>query len=301
MANFARLIDGEWRVTLASGAEMFQAWQWGPGRFSIHRLSRATEAGGVWAGDVMYWHPGRKEVRLLSLHEDIPGVGRGVGEGAITFAGTNADAVLDLRQPRGPRRLTFHWLFDGADRYDEPLLEDSGSGPMPLNKLTFVRVPARAATLSHREPLRPSGRLRAFDAFLGAWDTRTGDGTRARSTFEWVPSLEIVRARTVATTGEGVEPSLRLDVTFYAPIEPGPVRCLALSSDGSVFEGGVTEIEGGAMHLELEGDEGDRVTRRVVRLEVEQDGTLHQRTWSVRGADRTIVADVHHEKAVAND
>lgn len=55
-------------------------------------------------------------------------------------------------------------------------------------------------------------------------------------------------------------------------------------------------VEGGALQLDLKGYEGDRVDRHVVRLDFEKDGTLRYRVWSLQGAERTLVLDVHHKK-----
>ena len=79
MASFARLVGGEWRVTFASGASASHAWHWGPGKRSMSRMAYGmadgSDATNPWAGEVLYWHPGLGQVCLLSLHEDIPGVG----------------------------------------------------------------------------------------------------------------------------------------------------------------------------------------------------------------------------------
>ena len=84
MASFARLVGGEWRVTFASGASAVHAWHWGPGKRSMRRMAYGLADGSrsatnPWAGEVLYWHPGLGQVRVLTMHEDIPGVGRGVG------------------------------------------------------------------------------------------------------------------------------------------------------------------------------------------------------------------------------
>jgi len=53
-------------------------------------------------------------------------------------------------------------------------------------------------------------------------------------------------------------------------------------------------LEGGALQFDLKGYEGERVVPYVVRFDFEMDGTLHHRVWSLDGAERTLILDVHH-------
>jgi hypothetical protein len=308
MASFARMAGGEWQVTFASGTRALHAWQWGPGQHSLRKMTNGSEGvGNPWAGEVMYWHPGARQVRVLSLHEDIPGVGRGVGEGTITFDGETAAGLLDLHQPRGHRKLASRWVFDGPDKYRDVLLEDGGSGFGPLNELVFSRVPARAELPAPvaQGNTGPSGRLRAFDALVGhTWrangraytgGSHQADG-RVQSTFQWIPSLQAVWARSMSLGGEGTASTHLLDAYFIEPIGSGPLRCLALTNQGCVHEGDVTVLDGGALQLELTGYEADRVVRHIVHLEVDQGGTLRHRVWSLEGTERAVVLDIHHRK-----
>ena len=301
MKPFARLVGGEWEMTLASGVKQHQAWQWGPGKHSVRLMEYgavSTASGGAspWAGEVIYWHPGRKEVRVLSVHGDIPGVGRGVGEGTISFDGEKAEGRVDLYQPRGPRKLGTRWAFDGPDRYRDELLEDTGGGMQPQNGWTFSRVPAReprpAAGGAGGAAGAPTGKLRAFEPLLGAWQGEAGTGESVQTTFEWLPSLQVVCARTAAAG----EPSHRMEAYFYEHVKDGVARCLALSSTGGVYEGDVRVAEGGALEAALKGYEGDKVVDLVVRLDVEGE-RLRQRVWVVEGAERRPVADVAHSRA----
>lgn len=97
MANFARLVGGEWRATYLSGKSMFHAWHWGPGRHSARRMTDGSGAGGEpWRGvQVYYWHPGHEQVRLLGV-EPVAG---GVAEGTVRFAGETARRCW--RRPAG--------------------------------------------------------------------------------------------------------------------------------------------------------------------------------------------------------
>lgn len=285
MASFARMVGGEW-----SGLSALHTWHWGPGKHSI----RGGEL------EVIYWHPGHKQVRLLSLHADIPGVGRGSGEGTIKFEGETANGALDLYQPRGLRKLAMRWAFEGPDKYRDTLLEDSGAGFKPLAEWDRFRVPKRVETPPHapEKTLKPPEHLRAFEALLGrTWeaqvsadDSGAGKAVDIQSTFEFVPDYVYGRVRAPSKDGE---PAHLLDAYFYQHVRTLALRCLALSNRGGVYEGEVTVVDGGALQLDLKGYEGDRV---VARFDFENDETLRQRVWTLDGAERTLMLDVHHKK-----
>lgn len=288
MASFARMVGGEW-----SGLSTLHTWHWGPGKHSMR--------GG--ALEVLYWHPGRKQVCLLSMHADIPAVGRGSGEGTMKFEGETANGTLDLHQPRGLRKLAMRWTFEGPDKYRDTLLEDSGSGFKTLAEWDRFRVPKRpeAPPRAVEETLKPPEHLRAFEALLGrtweahggAGDSVTGMAVHVQSTFEFVP--DYVYGRVLAPSKDG-EPAHLLDAYFYQEVRTGALRCLALSNRGGVYEGEVTVVDGGALQLDLKGYEGDRVVPLVARFDFEKDQTLRQRVWSLEGAERTLMLDVHHKK-----
>jgi hypothetical protein len=287
MASFARLVGGEW-----SGLSALQTWQWGPGKHSI----RGGEL------EVIYWHPGRKQVCLLSMHADIPGVGRGSGEGTMKFEGETANGVLDLYQPRGLRKLAMRWAFQGPDTYRDTLLEDSGAGFTTLAEWERVRVPKRTESPREAEQtLTLPEHLKAFEALLGrTWeaqvrmgDSVTGEAVHIQSTFEFVP--DYVYGRVLAPSKDG-EPAHVLDVYFYQEVRTGSLRCLALSNRGGVYTGEVIVVDGGALHLDLKGYEGERVVPLVARFDFEKDDTLRQRVWSLEGGERSLTLDVRHQR-----
>ena len=307
MASFARLVGGEWRVTFASGESASHAWHWGPGQHSMSRLTYGSAGGSdatnPWAGEVMYWHPGLGQVRVLSLHEDIPGVGRGVAEGTIRFEGETTEAVLDLDQPRGRRRLGSRQSFEGPDKYHEVLLEDGGSGLQPLNSWDFVRDEARSPTpppAAQPAPLELPERWKPFEALVGSTWESTGDSAgggalRIRSTFEWVPSLEVVVARAHALDGQG-QATHRLDAYLFRDVRTEALRCLALTDRGGVYEGELTVRDEGALQLDLTFYEGQRGVPHVAQFDLEDEGRLRTRAWSLDGGARTLVLDVAHER-----
>ncbi len=303
MASFARMVGGEWRVTFSSGTSMFHTWHWGPGQHSMRRMTDGSGAGGEpWRElQVYYWHSGRKEVCLLSLHPDVPTVGRGVSEGTIKFEGEIADAVFDLYQTGGRRKMGLRWAFDGPDKYHETLLEATGpDGLKPMNEFDHVRSktpPAKRPRTGEEAP-KPTEHLKAFESLLGRiWDGRgnwgTGDAFHIESTFEFIPLANAFYARSFALRGNG-EPIHLLDAYFYHHTGTDRLRCLALSNSGGVYEGDVAVLDGGSLQLDLKGYEGHRVVPYVVRLDFEKDGTKRHRVWSVDGAERTPLLDVHH-------
>lgn len=309
LAPFARLVGGEWRVGFAGGASSVHAWRWGPGQHSMHKWTDGSDpSGGPWAVEVLYWHPGHRQVQMLALHGTIPGVGRGVGDGSIAFDGDTANGLMTLRQPRGPRKLGLRWAFEGPDAYHGTLLEDSGAGGMqPLAEWDFVRTPQGSTARRSGVAADPSTlpeHFKAFDVLVGrAWETlgptAEGEAPRVRTTYEWVPSLEVITARTMAP-GNGGEPEPVLDAYFYQAVGSEAVRCLVLSRTGGVYEGDVT-TDAGALHLNLTGSEGDRAATYVVRFDLEKDGTLRQRVWAVVDGVRTLTLDVRSASTPQED
>ena len=244
----------------------------------------------------MYWHPGRKHVRLLGMEP----VARGVAEGTINFEGDTADGVLDLHQAGGLRKLSLRWAFDGPDRYRDTLLEATGPGVYTtLVELDHVRSKPPATPRPRTvEGEKPSERLKALEPLLGrTWEAEGGwaggDALHARSTFEWVPLADAIYVRVLAPGKDGEH---LLDAYLYHHTGANVLRCLALSNRGGVYEGDVTALDGGVLQLDLRGYEGDRVVPYVVRFDFEKDGTLHQRVWSLKAAERTLLLDVHHKK-----
>jgi hypothetical protein len=316
LAPFARMVRGEWRMTAASGSGQFDRWTWGPGRHSIRNRTFGFGAGDTpWASlDVYYRHPGRGEVRVLHLHPDIPGVGRGAGEGTMSFEGERAEATYELFQPGAPvqpRALTMRWTFDGPDRFREELLETTGpAGPSPLAEWLYVRHDELTPPPAHSAPEAspPARHLAAFAPLLGTTravrGTWTGSPERSldvRATFEWLPLVEVVLARVVAPAGTD-EPIPLLDAYLYHHPTADELRCLALSADGGVHAGTATVLEDGAVQLELESHaHGDAAAFRLVHLELRPDGVLRGRVQSAAGLREELLLDARAMSASASD
>lgn len=301
MAPFARMVGGEWQVTAASGTSMYHTWHWGPGKHSLRVMTDGSDAvGNPWrALQAFYWHPGRNQVCLLGLNP----YARSVAEGTIKFADESADAVIDLHQTGGRRKMGLRWDFDGPDKYHEILLEETGSeGFKPLAEWDHVRskgppVPPPPAAA---ETPKLAERLKAFEPLFGhTWEARgdwpTKEAFHIQTTFEWVPYADGIYARVLAPIKDGA-PTHLLDAYFYHHTGTGALRCLTLSNRGGVYEGDLTVLDNGALQFDLKGYAGDQIVPHVVRFDFAPDGTPRQRVWSVNGTERTLLLDVEHRK-----
>ncbi len=295
MGEFARMAQGEWRL----GTVQADRWTWGPGRHSIRSHTDGFGGDGKpWRELVIYyWRPDRKEIHLLSFHPDIPGIGRGVGEGVFEFDGDTAAASIVLRQPGRPtpvrRTLASRWTFADPDHYHEVLLEDSGAGLAPLAEWDYARsmeltlwpAPAPGAAPT------PSRNIGAFVPLLGDWESQGDQERRLRSSFEWMEYLDVVALRVERATDVD-EAEHVLDAYLYHHLGSDELRCLALSASGGVYEGVVTVLKDSSLEVDLRGHEGDRPARFAVRLDHTRDERLRQRVWSVDGAARRLLLDM---------
>ncbi len=66
---------------------------------------------------------------------------------------------------------------------------------------------------------------------------------------------------------------------------------LALSSSGAVDEGELIPLASGAFEADMKRYDGDSVVRVVERFDVETDGVLRARTWTVEGQTRNLWHD----------
>jgi hypothetical protein len=313
MAPFARLIGGEWRMSAGAWPGMRDTWHWGPGRNSVHALTDGLDAtGNPWrALQVFYWHPGQKQVCVLNIHPDIPGIGRGVGEGTIAFDGVTANGVFDLYQPGNHRKMGLRWTFVGPDKYHDVLLEATGpEGLKPLAEWDHFHSNEAAdsqPSLAGTAPQLPK-HLKSLQPLLGRiWETSfdsEGDGTgvalNVQTTLEWVPIVDYVHARVRASEKDS-EPTHLWDIYLYFHVKSGSLRCLALSNRGGVYEGDLSVLDGGALQVELNGNEGDEIVLQIARFDLENDGNLRHRAWSIEGTKRTLVLDVQHTNREPND
>ncbi|MFN0241795.1 MAG: hypothetical protein ACKVWV_02800 [Planctomycetota bacterium] len=303
MASFARMVGREWKMTALAGTSTYDTWHWGPSKHSTRVMTDGSSSDLIpepWRGlQVFYWHPGRKQVCTLGLSP----YDRGVSEGTIQFDGETADGVFDLYQTSGRRKMGLRWTFDGPDKYHDILLEETGpAGLEPVNGWDHFRSdgpPAPRATTTEKTP-EPSAHPKVFGSLFGRmWESKgdraSGDSLHFQTTFEYVPYADGIYVRVIAPTKER-EPTHLLDAYLYHHTGMDKLRCLALSNRGGVHEGDVTVLDGGAVQLDLKGYEGDEVVPHVVRFDLESDGTLRSRVWSLAGSERTLLLDVHHKE-----
>lgn len=301
MANFARLIPGEWRQTASNGTSMFHTWHWGPGQHSIRRRTDGVGAGGEpWHElQVYYWHDGLKQIRVLGMSP----YARGINEGTIQFDGETAEGISDLYQSGGiHRQMGLRWVFSAKDRYRETLLEATDPGDLkPLVEFDQIRTKPAAVPRPHAvEGEKPSEHLKAFEPLLGhVWEARgawtAGGAIHTRTTFEWVPVADAIYARVIAPTTDG-EPTHLLDAYLYHHTGTKTLRCLALSNSGGVHEGEMTMREGEGLQFDLKGYENNRAVQLIVCFDFDTAGTLRDRVWSLKGAERTLLLDIQHKK-----
>ena len=327
MEGFSRLAPARWRREVASGA-VTEECEWGPGRRSVRMFT--VEPGGDpgWQDlHVHYWHPLAREIRVWT----VSSFDRGVGEGTLAFSGGNARADLTMHQGRATRRLSTRWTFTGDDAFLSELLEDSGDGAgyAPLAAWKYLRLPAGGAGPAARTPAaansRLSERLTALEPLLGEWrvtaagpvpgvpgapGANAGAGTaragaagagptapqafEGRITARSVPGTEAIEVR-VSKGADGAGLSV-LDAYVYSHTGRGALRCLALCADGTVCEGGVEVLSGGAIRLRLDatGPASPSPTSRaiIVDLTPAADGSVQGavRADATGGADATGAA-----------
>ena len=190
------------------------------------------------------------------------------------------------------------WAFDGPDKYHDTLLEASGrDGLKTLVEFDHTRTkPPAKPRLRAVAGEKPSERMKALEPLLGhTWEAKgewaTKDPFRTQTIFEWVPLADAIYARVVVPDGEHL-----LDAYFYHHTGAKALRCIVLSSRGGVYEGDVAALDGGALQLDLKGHEGERGVQHVVRFDLEKDGTLRHRIWSLKGKERMLMLDVHQKK-----
>ncbi|HVJ81635.1 MAG TPA: hypothetical protein VNC50_11240, partial [Planctomycetia bacterium] len=305
LVPFARIVGGEWKTTFASGKSMVDVWHWGPGRRSLRVITHGdAAAGGPWRGvEIIYWHPGRKEIRSLSLNP----YAQSVSEGVVKLEGDTAETVADLHQTGRLRKITTRREFAGPEKNRVSLLEETAPGKLtPLVAWDYIRsktltpIVPPAAAKARKAP----DRLAALEPLLGrVWKTslNLGDGNQPVETiFERIPHLDVLYGRSFAFIVNGV-PDHAFDIYLYHHVGAGRLRCLALSSQGALFEGDVEVRAGGRLELALKGAQGDRDLSYVLGLEPEKDGTFHQRLWTpaaggARGG-RTLLHESQHSPA----
>jgi len=305
---FTKLMGGEWRLTMQSGHMMFERWEWGPGRRSVISQTYGADGGGnPWRSlEVIYWHPQEKKLCTLGLSPDIPGLGRGVSEGALSFDGTIAEGEFDLHQPGHPgraiRKMMSRWKLEDADTLRRTLLEDDGSGMKPLGEWTHRRV-RELSTLPTVDPQAdvPAAELAAFRRFIkGTWQavdtTHQNQARRTSTKLTWIPYLKAIHARTVANADTAQERVL-LDAFLYFHVGLKKLRCFALVHDGAVIEG---ELSLASKKHRLMGtliEYGNHSSRRLaVEIDWVKFPNVRERFWETKAdGSREMIRDIQHQ------
>jgi hypothetical protein len=307
MASFAIMEEGQWDL----GSIHADTWRWGPGKHSIRSHTVGTDASGrPWREmAIYYWHPGLEQIRVLSLHPDIPGIGRGVAEGSIEFDGRTLTGQADLyqtgRQKPTYRRLAHRWTFNGPDRYHEVLLENSGRGYQTLAEWDYVRTEKQPSTQIDPEadaPL-PSENLTSLVPLLGQWESLNEQGherdDHTRLNFEWAEYLDLIAVRLDSADHEETDDPL-CDAYLFHHVGTNTLRCLALTRSGLVYEGDITQRTDGSLQCELTCIQDDLETKAIARLEIERDGSLRVRIWTAPDEDRPLIHDARYQRVGAN-
>jgi hypothetical protein len=158
MASFARMVGGEWRMTMTSGEKQYTVWYWGPGRRSLRAITHGHDGGGnPWRDlSVVYWHPGLGQVREIGLNP----FAQSASESTFRLDGKDSEAFTDLYQNGAHRKLASRTTFDGPDRYRAVLMEQiEGSGVTTLAEWEYERLQTltRPSRRRRRRNGSPSG------------------------------------------------------------------------------------------------------------------------------------------------
>lgn len=264
LAAFERLVDGEWRLGSGGGWKQVDRWEWGPGKRSIISQTYGTDnEGAPWRVLSVYFHdPQQNRIELLGMHRDIPGIGRGLSEGTISFDGDTAEGVFDLHQSASPtgnaahRKMALKWSFTENAHYTDTLLEDSGRGFATLAQWKRVRSDELTPLPAVAEAdAKPSGPFAAFTPLVGRdWhstiESTSGEALRIRTHVEWIPYVQAIRAR-ISTQAEGKEPTAILEAFLYRHPAAGTLHALVLSSDGTVYKGSLSSNRSDELRFDL--------------------------------------------------
>lgn len=306
LAAFERMVEGEWRLGSESGWNQFHRWQWGPGKRSIIRQTYGTDnEGDPWRTLAVYYHdPQQNHIAVFGMHRDIPGIGRGLSEGTISFDGDTAEGVSELRQSARPgtgdgalRNMAVKWSFTGNEHYIDTLLEDAGRGFAAIAEWKRVRSDELTPLPAVAEAdAKPSGPLSAFAPLAGqTWSStieRPGaDPLAIRTTIEWIPYIHAIHAR-ISTPTDAAETTPLLEAFIYQHPAAGTLHALALAADGTVYKGALTVLESGSMQFTMESSGSAQFFARIDL----NDNTPHTRIWSGTDTDRTLMLDTQLRK-----
>jgi Two component regulator propeller len=297
LAFFARMMDGEWKMTADSGASVFRTWHWGPGQHSLRVMNDGKDAAGnPWLDfDVVYWHPGSQEIRVFGVSQFY----RGITEGVASVDGERAVVDFDLHQTGGRRRLRSEVEYLGPDRHHVKLSEAKWNPDLswaPLAEWDVVRNQSSEGVrrIDAGDSKAPSELIRPLQSLLGHWDTWTNSASESvrhlRSSIEWIPRADALYVRVTEPREEGGSTHL-LDAYLYHHTGTGRLRCLAFSKDGGVYEGDLTVQGDGSFQFDLDGAESDRSAPFTVTITFDSKHAARLRVWAKENDKRKLVLD----------
>jgi hypothetical protein len=287
IAPLAPMVGGTWWTSFPDGRRQAERWHLGPGGSSLRVDSYGNASGERTCGvvRVFYWHPAEQRLRLRAFLR-----GGRIVEGPVQRDDDGVLAETVLAAPgAADRALVWQWTQEAADEARLWLAE--GRAPLwrPMTDWRAHRVASEDVhdpSIVDGSPSLPPV-LRAFAPMVGPrWQVLRGGEVARTTRFRAVPYAEIVHVRTTIGAGEGGEPEAELYV-YVAP-RGAPVQALLLLADGTVGEGAVTTMPGGAVRLDLECDGPRGAGSFQVELEV-RDGSLQQRVVPGAGVTSQIV------------
>lgn len=286
IAPLASMVGGTWWTAFPDGRREAQRWHRGPGGNSLRVDSYGNASGERTCGlvRVFYWHPAEQRLRLRAFLR-----GGRIVEGPVQH---DADGVLAETVLAAPgavdRALVWRWTLEAADDARLRLAEGDVRSSVPMTDWRAHRAAGEEVhdpTIVLGTPSLPPA-LRAFAPMVGPrWQGLRGDEVARTTRFRAVPFAEIVHVRTTIGAGEEGDPEAELYV-YVAP-RGAPLQALLLLADGTVGEGAVTAMPGGAVRLDLDCHGPGGAASFQVELEV-RDGSLRQRVMRVAGAKSEI-------------
>ncbi|MFG0258992.1 MAG: hypothetical protein ACF8LK_01460 [Phycisphaerales bacterium JB041] len=298
LASLAHLVNGAWRLGIGSEYFQLDTWRWGPGGHSLLGDTTNSKGDGETTSGVrrvLYWHPGEQQLRQLAFSR-----GGLLWESPLKIGTNPASFDGTLFYPNEPTRsLQVHWVFDTPDSYASTLTETlpDRADPVFLARWEYARQgpdesPKRPDAAPEPKPARYLSALTPFigRAWNAAFDRPESDPFNTELTLARIPHTEAVYAR---ITAAGTDPTPLLDAyCFYHP-KTRDLRCLALSRDGSLYEGTVRELANSRLqctltHITDDAGEAAHSTPLVITLELATDGSLHARSATPDGTERTV-------------
>lgn len=119
MAGFARLIGGEWQISI-----LRHRFEWGIGNHTV--IAKSYDEEGNLASEARwFWHPGEKAIKGYSIDAS----GQSFAEMTTRFEGHAMINALEIVNPDGTTAAyTGRWIFTDPDHYDWTLFSNGADG-----------------------------------------------------------------------------------------------------------------------------------------------------------------------------